>query len=159
MDQTSIKVGVRVRPMNNKDKRFSVSSGRIGARDGVNALQMPFTHIQVNQSSKQVLLIQPPSSNTTINRAKNRKSSGSRAEASGNHLFTFDYVLGPESSQENVFEGLGQEILGSAMHGYNSCLFAYGQSGSGKTFTMLGSANHRYFQIYWTCFCKIYNTV
>ena len=36
---------------------------------------------------------------------------------------------------------LGDHVLSAAFEGYNSCVFAYGQSGTGKTFTMLGNEN------------------
>lgn len=38
-----------------------------------------------------------------------------------------------------VFQDLGTEILQAAFEGYNACLFAYGQTSTGKTFTMMGT--------------------
>jgi hypothetical protein len=38
-----------------------------------------------------------------------------------------------------VFQDLGTEILQAAFEGYNACLFAYGQTSTGKTYTMMGS--------------------
>eukprot|EP00040_Diaphanoeca_grandis_P028526 m.165344 g.165344 ORF g.165344 m.165344 type:complete len:1263 (-) comp31382_c0_seq1:71-3859(-) len=40
--------------------------------------------------------------------------------------------------QEAVFKELGTEVLENAFAGYNACIFAYGQTGSGKTYTMMG---------------------
>ena len=37
-----------------------------------------------------------------------------------------------------VYQDLGTEVLQAAFDGYNACLFAYGQTGTGKTFTMMG---------------------
>ncbi|CAE8625357.1 unnamed protein product [Polarella glacialis] len=51
--------------------------------------------------------------------------------------YNFDYVLGEEASQAEVFEVLGKPQLDKAFQGYNSTIFAYGQTGSGKTHTML----------------------
>lgn len=44
------------------------------------------------------------------------------------------------SSQEQVYNDLGTEVVDCAFEGYNACVFAYGQTGSGKTFTMMGTA-------------------
>jgi len=43
------------------------------------------------------------------------------------------------SSQENVYESIGTELLKHALDGYNCCLMAYGQTGAGKSFSMMGS--------------------
>lgn len=42
------------------------------------------------------------------------------------------------ADQPRVFEELGRGVLSNAWEGYNSCLFAYGQTGSGKSFSMVG---------------------
>ena len=51
--------------------------------------------------------------------------------------------LSPDSSgkyadQNFVFETLGKQILDNAWEGYHCCLFAYGQTGSGKSYSMVG---------------------
>ncbi|XP_020233868.1 kinesin-like protein KIN-14U isoform X1 [Cajanus cajan] len=52
--------------------------------------------------------------------------------------FEFDKVFTQEASQESVFVEV-EPILRSAMDGHNVCVFAYGQTGTGKTFTMDGT--------------------
>lgn len=42
------------------------------------------------------------------------------------------------ATQAKVFADLGQDVLNSAYDGYNSTLFAYGQTGAGKSFSMVG---------------------
>lgn len=42
------------------------------------------------------------------------------------------------ASQETIFSEIGQEVLRNAFEGYNTCLMAYGQTGAGKTFSMMG---------------------
>ena len=53
--------------------------------------------------------------------------------------FSFDQIFDDSTSQEEVFNTVGKDIVTDIIHGYNGTIFAYGQSGSGKTFTMYGS--------------------
>jgi len=52
--------------------------------------------------------------------------------------FTFDGVLGDDSSQDEVFELVGRKIGSSCLSGYNSSVYVYGQTGVGKTYTLFG---------------------
>lgn len=45
----------------------------------------------------------------------------------------------PDGSQEAVYEALGAELVRKALEGYNTCMLAYGHTGSSKTYTMMGS--------------------
>ncbi|XP_010848210.1 PREDICTED: kinesin-like protein KIF1B isoform X1 [Bison bison bison] len=60
--------------------------------------------------------------------------------------FSFDYSYwshtSPEdpcfASQNRVYNDIGKEMLLHAFEGYNVCIFAYGQTGAGKSYTMMG---------------------
>ncbi|XP_010767283.1 kinesin-like protein KIF3A [Notothenia coriiceps] len=52
--------------------------------------------------------------------------------------FTFDTVFGPDSKQLDVYNLTARPIVDSVLEGYNGTIFAYGQTGTGKTFTMEG---------------------
>eukprot|EP00240_Pyramimonas_obovata_P002859 CAMPEP_0118926498 /NCGR_PEP_ID=MMETSP1169-20130426/4165_1 /TAXON_ID=36882 /ORGANISM="Pyramimonas obovata, Strain CCMP722" /LENGTH=662 /DNA_ID=CAMNT_0006868059 /DNA_START=194 /DNA_END=2179 /DNA_ORIENTATION=- len=54
--------------------------------------------------------------------------------------FTFDRVLGPQTSQAQLYEELAP-LLRSVLDGYSVCIFAYGQTSSGKTYTMSGPSD------------------
>eukprot|EP01028_Stygiella_incarcerata_P011838 TRINITY_DN69214_c0_g1_i1.p1 TRINITY_DN69214_c0_g1~~TRINITY_DN69214_c0_g1_i1.p1 ORF type:complete len:797 (+),score=190.93 TRINITY_DN69214_c0_g1_i1:421-2811(+) len=50
--------------------------------------------------------------------------------------FEFDTAFGPESTQEDVYRTIAEPLVDGFLAGYNGTLFAYGQTGTGKTFTM-----------------------
>lgn len=52
--------------------------------------------------------------------------------------FTFDRVFGPSSSQVDVYNVVVSPLLKQVIAGYNCTVFAYGQTGTGKTYTMEG---------------------
>ncbi|KAL6473960.1 hypothetical protein MHYP_G00175210 [Metynnis hypsauchen] len=52
--------------------------------------------------------------------------------------FTFDTVFSPDSKQLDVYNLTARPIIDSVLEGYNGTIFAYGQTGTGKTFTMEG---------------------
>ncbi|KAG1668483.1 hypothetical protein FOA52_005256 [Chlamydomonas sp. UWO 241] len=52
--------------------------------------------------------------------------------------FTFDQVYDTDSKQIDIFDITAKGIIDSAMEGYNGTIFAYGQTGTGKSFTMQG---------------------
>ena len=55
--------------------------------------------------------------------------------------FTFDKVFPSASTQEEVYEFSAKSIVESVMKGFNGTVFAYGQTSSGKTYTMTGDLN------------------
>ncbi|EFC35518.1 kinesin [Naegleria gruberi] len=54
--------------------------------------------------------------------------------------FTFDKVLEPTCSQDEMYKQVGKNIVNDVLKGYNGTVLAYGQTGSGKTFTIFGSS-------------------
>ena len=56
--------------------------------------------------------------------------------------YAFDVVFDVEVSQEEVYQRTARGLVGGVLDGYNSSVFAYGATGAGKTFTMLGSLEH-----------------
>ncbi|XP_041129431.1 kinesin-like protein KIF1B isoform X2 [Polyodon spathula] len=109
MSGASVKVAVRVRPFNSRE--------------------------MANDSK---CIIQMQGNTTTISNPKNPKEPLK--------TFSFDYsywshttIEDPSfASQSKVFNDIGKEMLQHAFEGYNVCIFAYGQTGAGKSYTMMG---------------------
>ena len=49
----------------------------------------------------------------------------------------FDHVLGPSASQAFVFRTIAAPIVDDVFRGINGCIIAYGQTGAGKTFSLM----------------------
>ncbi|XP_074924764.1 kinesin-like protein KIF1A isoform X8 [Chelonoidis abingdonii] len=109
MAGASVKVAVRVRPFNSRE---------------------------MSRDSK--CIIQMTGSTTTIVNPKQPK------ETPKSFSFDFSYWshTTPEdinyASQKQVYQDIGEEMLQHAFEGYNVCIFAYGQTGAGKSYTMMG---------------------
>ncbi|OMJ83424.1 hypothetical protein SteCoe_15645 [Stentor coeruleus] len=58
--------------------------------------------------------------------------------------FTYDYIASEEVTQEGIFDVIGKPIATSCIKGYNGTIFAYGQTGTGKTFTIQGMGYEEY---------------
>nr|XP_061790560.1 kinesin-like protein KIF1A isoform X3 [Nerophis lumbriciformis] len=108
MSGASVKVAVRVRPFNSRE-----------------------------MSKESKCIIQMSGNTTTIINPKQLKD---------NKSFNFDYSYWSHTSPEDVnyasqmlvYKDIGEEMLLHAFEGYNVCIFAYGQTGAGKSYTMMG---------------------
>ncbi|KAL9405195.1 hypothetical protein Peur_002167 [Populus x canadensis] len=57
--------------------------------------------------------------------------------------FLFDKVFGPASKQKELYDSAVSPIVYEVLEGYNCTIFAYGQTGTGKTYTMEGGARKK----------------
>lgn len=95
----------------------------------------PFNSREIGKESK--CIIQMSGNTTTILNPKQPKE---------NKSFNFDYSYWSHTSpedinfacQKQVYKDIGEEMLLHAFEGYNVCIFAYGQTGAGKSYTMMG---------------------
>ncbi|XP_045522109.1 kinesin-like protein unc-104 isoform X13 [Pieris brassicae] len=108
---SSVKVAVRVRPFNSRE---------------------------IARESKCIIEM---SGNTTV--IVNPKVPPGSKESAKSFNFDFSYWShNPSdsdfSSQVMVYKDIGEEMLQHSFDGYNICIFAYGQTGAGKSYTMMG---------------------
>lgn len=57
--------------------------------------------------------------------------------------FLFDKVFGPKSQQKDLYHSAVSPIVFEVLEGYNCTIFAYGQTGTGKTYTMEGGGRKK----------------
>jgi kinesin family protein 1 len=76
-----------------------------------------------------------------------RGSGDAGLTASWSRDFFYDHCLWSVSSrdsnfanQQSIFEAVGRPVVDFVLAGYNTCVLAYGQTGAGKSYTMLGSS-------------------
>ncbi|NXL05340.1 KIF19 protein, partial [Mesembrinibis cayennensis] len=62
-----------------------------------------------------------------------------RANRSREKTFVFDVVFDHRATQEEVYASTTKSLIGGVISGYNATIFAYGPTGAGKTYTMLGT--------------------
>lgn len=71
---------------------------------------------------------------------------GKSSVSIGGKNFTYDHVFQPKATQLEVYEVVAKPIVADVLNGYNGTIFAYGQTSSGKTFTMEGILGDPVFQ-------------
>ena len=54
------------------------------------------------------------------------------------HAFQFDKIFDSKINQEEIFNEVAKDVIDSTIDGYNGTIFAYGQTGFGKTYTITG---------------------
>ncbi|XP_036974713.1 centromere-associated protein E isoform X4 [Acanthopagrus latus] len=60
-------------------------------------------------------------------------------DGNSNKSFSFDRVFAAEETTSQLYQSIAKPLVVSSVEGYNGTIFAYGQTSSGKTFTMMGS--------------------
>ncbi|XP_037541148.1 kinesin-like protein KIF26A [Nematolebias whitei] len=75
---------------------------------------------------------------TLCETGRNSGSSQRRSSASAPKTFTFDAVFTQDASQAEVCSGTVSEVIQSVVNGADGCIFCFGHSNLGKTYTMIG---------------------
>uniref|UniRef100_A0A668AUQ5 Kinesin family member 13B n=1 Tax=Myripristis murdjan TaxID=586833 RepID=A0A668AUQ5_9TELE len=115
LDDSNVKVAVRVRPMNRREKELNTKC--------------------VVEMEKNQTILHPAGANLG-------KGDSRYVFAYDFCFWSMDESEKDKfAGQEVVFQCLGESLLHNAFLGYNACIFAYGQTGSGKSYTMMGSVD------------------
>eukprot|EP01084_Bolivina_argentea_P014180 26511_1 len=129
-DDNKIRVIARFRPVNKKELRWSKQN---------NILDSSPEFISTQQVR---LLPSPLSSGSRISMDFSNINNNNNSYDQRSFVSTLDSVLACNCSQKQVFYRCGLPMIMACLEGYNSTIFAYGQSGSGKTYTMMGPENN-----------------
>ncbi|XP_076932545.1 kinesin-like protein KIN-8B isoform X2 [Bidens hawaiensis] len=81
-------------------------------------------------NNKEVVILDPDLSKDYLDRIQNRTKE---------RRYTFDYAFAPDSKNADVYERSISSTISGVVHGLNATVFAYGSTGSGKTYTMVGT--------------------
>ncbi|XP_072246625.1 kinesin-like protein KIF11 isoform X2 [Leuresthes tenuis] len=99
-------------------------------------------NIQVVVRCRPFNTMERKSSHSVVDCDQNRKEvavrTGGLNDKASRKTYTFDMVFGPAAKQIDVYRSVVFPILDEVIMGYNCTVFAYGQTGTGKTFTMEG---------------------
>ena len=93
---------------------------------------------------------------------KDSRDSEQAAAASSQEekTFTYDQVYDIDSKQQTVYDECAFPLIESVLEGYNGTIFAYGQTGCGKTHTMMGVADSLELRgIIPNCFAHIFGVI
>lgn len=123
--QVNIKVFIRIRPPLEREVDFS------------SQLDVPFRSIAIPSEENKCLNLVEYLGSQFDERERQREWIES-PHLFQIHKFTYDYVYDLDTPQEKLYDGVGRPAIQSILEGYNSTIFAYGQTGTGKTFTMEG---------------------
>ena len=102
-------VAVRVRPLNQKEELIS-------------------TDETINVENKNTIILKDPNGYINPNNIRAKEQ-----------FLTYDYAFDKNETQENIFNNTTKFLINGVVNGYNATVFAYGATGAGKTYTMLGN--------------------
>ncbi|XP_050927951.1 LOW QUALITY PROTEIN: kinesin-like protein KIF13B [Lates calcarifer] len=117
LNHSNVKVAVRVRPMNRREKDLKTKCV-VEMEENQTVLHPAITNVNKGDTRNQPKVFAYDYCFWSMDESQKDKFAG----------------------QDVVFQCLGESLLDNAFMGYNACIFAYGQTGSGKSYTMMGSA-------------------
>eukprot|EP01018_Ginkgo_biloba_P026567 Gb_02541 [translate_table: standard] len=111
------------------------------AKAGIRFLKMGYckikVHLRIKPSARPSAALHIDAAKSIVRIDQRHHEGGPPKHCSEQHVFPMDNII-QSTSQEAVFEQCAKKMVEEVLSGYNGTLMAYGQSGSGKTFTMTG---------------------
>ncbi|KAK6923894.1 Kinesin motor domain [Dillenia turbinata] len=108
---TTLSVAVKCRPLSERERQRSRDIVRV-------------------TNEKEVLVLDPDLSKDYLDRVQNRTKE---------KKYSFDYAFGPDSTNLDIYKRRISSTISGVVQGLNATVFAYGSTGSGKTYTMVGT--------------------
>ena len=114
-------VAVRSRPLSQKELQFSnISTIKIQNREKLTIIN-PIQYKESEEGDKYI----NNEKNLIITKTKEKQ-------------YAFDFAFDEETTQEDIYHFTTEMLINKVMEGFNATVFAYGATGSGKTYTMVG---------------------
>jgi Kinesin motor domain len=108
--QENVKVAIRVRPFNRREKDLGAKSV-----------------VEIGEEGKSITIIDPSSGSTSAGAAASAGQGSNKEKDDGKKTFFFDHVYGSETPQIDVYTQIAKPIVDQSLKGYNGTIFAYGQ--------------------------------
>lgn len=96
----------------------------------------PFNNREKDYNDMNVIKIDSGSIVTVMDIMKNEEANRNKVKE---QQYAFDYAFDRDASQSTVYESTTQFLLKDVVEGFNATVLAYGATGAGKTYTMVGS--------------------
>ncbi|ORX53879.1 kinesin-domain-containing protein [Piromyces finnis] len=114
---SSVKVAVRVRPFNRREIKKNTKC-IVSFKDNTVSIEKQVPNNQIYAKTNDDVII--------------------KTFCFDHCFWSFNKEHEQYASQKIIYDDLGKELLDHAFMGYNTCIFAYGQTGAGKSYTMMG---------------------
>ena len=122
-NKNNIIIAVRVRPLNKKEIQDS-------------------SYKTISIISKDTLIISIPTeysfNEERKNKSKKEKENKINVTKEKQEIFKYDFVFDENINQSQIYKYTSSNLIKQVIDGYNATIFAYGATGTGKTYTMLG---------------------
>jgi len=114
---SSVKVAVRVRPFNKRELKKN-NKCIVSIKNNTISIEKQIPSNQLYSKPNEEVIV--------------------KSFCFDNCFWSFDKKSENYASQRIIYDQIGKELLDHAFIGYNTCIFAYGQTGAGKSYTMMG---------------------
>lgn len=125
-----IRVAIRMRPLSQREMDMTMTSSQ-------RSWKVLKEHNSIVQLSSDGL----PIEDGTLSSGTNSNSTGSKVGSTS--VFTYDGVFTEEDSTKQVYDYIAKGMVEAVIQGRNASIFSYGQTSSGKTYTMQGPGSVR----------------
>ena len=124
-NKNNIIIAVRVRPLNKKEIEDA-------------------DYKTINIIDKDTLIISIPTDYSINKKGKNKSKKENKINIikEKEETFKYDFVFGEDVKQKQIYKYTSSNLIKQVLEGYNATIFAYGATGTGKTYTMLGSGSN-----------------